>query len=231
MTTGTGSFERGCARVRVVVVTMTAFFAALAVAVAVYPGCDASVGRYRFCYDFISALGVTRTPGGLDNHSACLLFNGALGSAMLILIPYWYVRSGCLLGSKGVRALTFLCCTGFPLGVLGVALCPYDLRPHLHNFSIYTAFALIVPGVLLLLLASDRVLCGWRYRAAWAVFAVALLLCEWGLVTLVGKHVLPSRPVNPLIQKANVSVFLVWMMADLWLFNAYLKRQREAVRE
>jgi hypothetical protein len=145
---------------------------------------------------------------------------------MLILIPYWYSAPACLLGSKGVRALTFLCCTGFSLGVLGVALFRTTCGPHLHNFSIYTAFALIVPGVLLLLLASDRVLCGWRYRAAWAVFAVALLLCEWGLVTLVGKHVLPSRPVNPLIQKANVGVFFAWMIADLWLFNAFLSRRK-----
>jgi len=124
-----------------------------------------------------------------------------------------------------VKLLAFLCCAGFSLGVFGVALSPCDLRPDMHNLCIYTAFALIVPGVLLLLLASDRALCGWRYRVAWAGFAVALLLCELYLVTLVSHHVLPSRPVNPLIQKANVGVFFAWMVADLWLFNAFLNRR------
>jgi hypothetical protein len=213
--------------VRVTVATVAAFTVALGVAVACYPGHDAAAGHYRFCYDFISALGVTRTPGGLDNHRACLIFNAALGLAMLTLIPYWYIRSQHVRGPRLVKFLAFLCCTGFSLGVFGVALSPYDLRPNMHNLCIYTAFALIVPGVLLLLLASDRALCGWRYRIAWAVFAVALLLCEGYLVTLVSRHVLPSRPVNPLIQKANVGVFFAWMMTDLWLFNAFLNCRKE----
>jgi len=215
--------------VRIVVAMMVAFTAALGIAVACYPGQDAAAGRYRFCYDFISALGVTRTPGGLDNHRASLVFNAALGLAMLTLIPYWYLRSQHVRGPRLVKILAFLCCAGFSLGVFGVALSPYDLRPNMHNLCIYTAFAMIVPGVLLLLLASDRALCGWRYGLAWAVFAVALLLCELYLVTLVSHHVLPSRPVNPLIQKANVGVFFAWMVADLWLFNAFLNRRKEAL--
>ena len=215
--------------VRVTVAAMLAFACALGVAVALYPGHDAHVHGYRFCYDFISALGVTRTPGGLDNHRACWIFNVALGTAMLVLIPYWYVRSRHVRGPLGVRLLAFLCCAGFSLGVLGVALSPYDLRPDMHNLCIYSAFALIVPGVLLLLLASDRALCGWRYRIAWCVFAVSLLLCEWYLVTLVGRHVLPSRPVNPLIQKANVGAFIAWLATDLALFSTYVRRPKGVV--
>jgi len=210
-----------------VVAAIMAFTVALGIAVAVYPGHDATVGQYRFCYDFISALGVTRTPGGLDNHRACLIFNIALGFSMLTLIPYWHIRSQHVRGPRLVKFLAFLCCTGFSLGVLGVALSPYDLRPNMHNLCIYTAFALIVPGVLLLLLGSDRALCGWRYGVAWTVFAVALLLCEWYLVALVSQHVLPSRPVNPLIQKVNVGVFFGWLVTDLWLFNAFLNRRKE----
>jgi len=212
--------------VRVVVATMLAFAVALAAAVAVYPGQDAHAHGYRFCYDFISALGVTRTPGGSDNHRACWIFNAALGLSMLTLVPYWYVRSQHVRGPLFVRLVTFLCCMGFSLGVFGVALSPYDLRPNMHNLCIYSAFALVVPGVLLLLLASDSEFCGRRYKIAWAVFAISLLLGEWYLVTLVGKHVLPSRPVNPLIQKANVGVFFAWMIADLWLFNAFLSRRK-----
>jgi hypothetical protein len=214
--------------VRVTVATMVAFAASLGVAVAYYPGHDAAAGHYRFCYDFISALGVTRTPGGLDNRPACWIFNSSLGLAMILLVPYWYVRSGCLNGPRALRVLAFLCCVGFSLGVLGVALSPYDLRPNMHNLCIYTAFALIVPGVLLLLLASDRALCGWRYRAAWALFAVVLLVCEGYLVSLVAHRVLPSCPVNPILQKINVSVFFAWLAMDLWLFKAYLARKKEA---
>ena len=208
--------------VRIVVAMMVLFSFALAAAVAVYPGHDAAARGYRFCYDFISALGVTRTPGGHDNRLACWIFNTALGLAMLTLIPYWHIRARHVRGPRLVRTITFLCCTGFSLGVLGVALSPYDLRPNIHNLCIYSAFALIVPGVLLLLLGSDRALAGWRYKAGWAVFAVALLLCEWWLVTLVAHHVLPSRPVNPILQKVNVAVFFAWMATDLWLFSAYV---------
>jgi len=209
---------------------MAVFAVAIVWAAACYPGHDAAVGHYRFGYDFISALGVTRTPGGLDNHPACTIFNVALGGAMLLLLPYWMVRVRCVRGPRALRLLAFLCCAGFSLGVFGVSLTPYDLRPHLHNACIYSAFALIVPGILTLLVASDPALAGPRYKWAWAAFAVGLLLCEWRLVTLVGRHVLPSRPVNPLIQKANVGVFFGWMLLDVWLFDRYLDRKREGAR-
>jgi hypothetical membrane protein len=215
--------------VRVVGVTMALFSLALAAAVAVYPGHDAAARGYRFCYDFISALGVTRTPGGHDNRLSCWIFNTALGLAMLTLIPYWHVRARHVRGPRAMKALAFLCCAGFSLGVLGVALCPYDVRPDAHNICIYSAFALIVPGVLLVLLGSDRALAGWRYRAGWAVFAVALLLCEGVLSTLVAHHVLPSRPVNPVLQKVNVAVFFAWMVTDLWLFSAFLRQRKQAL--
>lgn len=212
--------------VRIVAAAMVLFGLALAAAVAVYPGHDATARGYRFCYDFLSALGVTRTPGGHDNRLACWIFNTALGLAMLTLIPYWRVRARHVRGPRAVKALAFLCCVGFSLGVFGVALCPYDVRPEAHNICIYTAFALIVPGVLLLLLGSDGALSGWGYKAGWAAFAVALLLCEWWLVTLVSHHVLPSRPVNPVLQKVNVSVFAAWMATDLWLFSAYVQQRK-----
>ena len=213
--------------VKVVVATLAAFVLALGVAVACYPGQDAAVGRYRFCYDFISALGMTRTSGGLDNFRACVLFNGGLGLAMLLLIPYWYVRSDCVRGPRLVRWLSFACCLGFSLGVIGVALSPYDVWPHLHNGCIYTAFALIVPGVLLMSVGAETAFAGWRYKVAWLAFAAGLLLSEGILTEMVQHHVLSSRPVNPVLQKINVAVFIAWMAADLWLFNAYLKRRGE----
>lgn len=213
--------------VKIVVVTLVAFLVALGAAIACYPGHDAAAGGYRFCYDFISALGVTRTPGGLDNFRACVLFNSGLGLAMLLLIPYWYVRSDCVRGPRWIKWLAFACCVGFSLGVFGVALTPYDLRPQAHNVCIYSAFALIVPGILLMLMGSEASFAGWRYKAAWLVFAVCLLLGEGVLTELVQRHVLPSRPVNPLLQKVNVAVFVAWVAADLWLFNAYLQRRCE----
>lgn len=207
-----------------------AFLVMLVAAMACYPGRDAAAGGYRFCYEFISALGVTRTPGGLDNRAACLLFNVGLGTAMVSLLPYWYVRAGCVRGPRFVRWLAFLCCAGFSLGVLGVALSPYDLRPHMHNLCIYSAFALIVPGVLLMLLGTESAFSGWRYKTAWLLFAVGLLVSEGVLTALIRHHVMPSRPVfNPLIQKANVAVFLAWVAADLWLFRTYLRRREARV--
>jgi hypothetical protein len=86
----------------------------------------------------------------------------------------------------------------------------------------------IVPGVLLLVLGADRALLGWRYRVAWALFAVGLLLSEWELGRLVSQHVLPYDPVQPILQKVNVAVFFGWLVADLWLFNAYLNRREAA---
>ena len=44
--------------VRVIVAVIVVFTVALGIAVAVYLGYDTAAGHYRFCYDFISALGV-----------------------------------------------------------------------------------------------------------------------------------------------------------------------------
>ena len=225
-----GSFSR-LGIVRLVALTLVAFLGLLGCAVAVYPGHDAAAGGYRFCYDFISALGRTHTQGGLDNHLSCSLFNGGLGLAMLILIPYWYVRSDCLRGPRYLRWTAFFLCAGFSLGVFGVAMTPYDLRPELHNRCIYTAFALIVPGVLLMSMGTEKTFSGWRYKVAWLVFSVALLLTEGVLTGMVKSHVLPSRPVNPILQKLNVSVFLVWVVADLYLFRLFLIRRAEEKRQ
>jgi hypothetical protein len=214
--------------VLIVLATMVAFPVAISAAIACYPGHDEAVHGYRFWKDFLSALGETRTPAGYDNYSACLIFNIALGFAMLAVIPYWHIRSDCLRGPRALRWLTFLCCTGFSLGIVGVATSPYNLRPHLHNTCVYAAFAVIVPGVLLLVLGSDPALVGWRYRVAWAVFAVVLLLSEWLLGRLISQHVLPDYPVQPILQKVNVGVFFAWLVADLWLFNAYLDRRETA---
>jgi len=213
--------------VRMMVLTMLGFLTLLGVAVECYPGHDAAAGGYRFGYDFISALGMTRTQGGLDNYWASLLFNSGLGAAMLLLIPYWYVRSDCVRGPRFVKWLAFMCCAGFSLGVFGVALTPYDLRPNAHNVCIYSAFALIVPGILLMLLGAESSFARRRYKTAWLLFAVLLLSGEGVLTAMVRDHLLPSRPVNPVLQKINVAVFVAWMVADLCLFNAYLRRGKE----
>jgi len=214
--------------VLVVLATMVAFPVAITAAIACYPGRDEAAHGYRFWNDFLSALGETRTPAGHDNFRACLIFNIALAVAMLAVIPYWHFRSDILRGPRFLRWLAFLCCTGFSLGIVGVAAAPYNLWPHLHNTCVYTAFAVIVPGVLLLVLGSDRALVGWRYRVAWAVFAIVLLLSEWLLGRLVSQHVLPYYPVQPILQKINVAVFFAWLVADLCLFNAYLNRRDAA---
>jgi hypothetical protein len=216
--------------VLVVLATMVAFPVAISAAIACYPGRDEAAHGYRFWNDFLSALGETRTPAGHDNFRACLIFNIALGFAMLAIIPYWRIRSDSLRGPRFLRWLAFLCCTGFSLGIVGVAATPFNLHPHLHNGCVYTAFAVIVPGVLLLVLASDLAIVGWRYRTAWAVFATVLLLSEWVLGRLVSQHVLPYDPVQPILQKVNVGVFFTWLVADLWLFNAYLNRREAANR-
>jgi hypothetical protein len=213
--------------VLVVLATTLAFPLALSAAIACYPGRIESAHGYRFWNDFLSALGETRTPAGHDNFRACLIFNIALAMAMLAVIPYWHIRSDCLRGPKVLRWLTFLCCTGFSLGIVGVATTPYNLHPHLHNGCVYTAFAVIVPGILLLVLGSDPLLVGRPYRVVWAVFATALLVTEWLLGRLVSYHVLPYDPVQPTLQKINAAVFFAWLLADVWLFNAYLNR-REA---
>ena len=46
--------------------------------------------------------------------------------------------------------------------------------------------------------------------------------------SLVSQRVLPYYPVQPILQKLNAAVFLGWLVADLWLFNAYLNRREAA---
>ncbi len=207
---------------------MTAFTALLAGAMLLYPDPTGRPGGYPFFHEFISALGMTQTHQGVPNLLPCILFNAGLGAAMLALIPFWLMRAGCLHGGRWIQVPAVLCCCGLSIGITGVALTPYNLHPDLHNFSVHSAFALIVPGILIMLLFAHRDYCGPAYKLGWCAAAIVLLLAEWAAVALVRHGQWPARPTTPVIQKINVAVFMLWVAAELVLYRRYLAARRRA---
>jgi len=201
------------------------FLIVLALAMIVYPDSRGHWGGYSFFHRHISALGMTVTHEGARNLSACLLFNIGLGATMLALIPFWYIRVQCLGWNRAVKGLGFLLCTGFSLGLIGVALTPYNLHADLHNLSVYSAFVLIVPGCLILVIGALPEYCSLRYKLGWVGFAVTVLLVQLVILKLCHAHVLDwGRITGPVVQKVNVGIFIVWVMAELVLYRRYLNR-------
>ena len=205
---------------------MAAFAALLAGAMLFYPDPAGRPGGYPFFHEFISALGMTKTHQGVPNLLPCILFNIGLGAAMLALIPFWIMRAGCLRGGRWIQVPAVLCCCGLSVGITGVALTPYNLHPELHNFSVHSAFALIVPGILLMLLFAHRDYCGRAYKLGWCAAAMVVLLAEGVALALVRHGHWPARPTNPVIQKINVTIFMLWVAAELILYRRHLAARR-----
>ena len=207
---------------------MAAFAALLAGAMLLYPDPAGRPGGYPFFHEFISALGMTKTHQGVPNLLPCILFNAGLGAAMLALIPFWFMRAGCLRGGRWIQVPAVLCCCGLSAGITGVALTPYNLHPNLHDFSVYSAFALIVPGILIMLIFARSDYCSRTYKLRWCAAAATLLLAEGVAVALVRHGQWPVRPTNPVIQKINVTAFMLWVAAELILYRRHLAARRTA---
>jgi len=203
-------------------ITLLGFVGVVAVCMVIYPDRSGHFGGYPFFHEFVSALGRTVTGEGVGNFGPALFFDITLGLAVLMLIPFWYLRSRCLTGKECWRWTAFVCCTYFSLGILGVGLTPYNLHPHLHNFCVYTAFIAIVPGGLLMLLKTGAPY--YRYPQKWwglGVIAVVLLSC-FVVQFLMTRHLLPHRPTAPILQKLNIGLFLVWIAIEFKLYRRHL---------
>lgn len=207
---------------------MAAFLLLLGGAMCLYPDASGQPGGYPFRNEFLSALGMTKTHEGVPSLLPCVLFNAGLGMTMLALVPFWVMRSRCLRGGYCVQALALVCCCGLSFGLTGVALTPYNLQPHWHNVAVYSAFAMIVPGILIMLFFAREDYCSSAYKLGWLVAGLGLLLAQWLAVSLIHQHRLPSRPTSPLIQKVNVLVFMLWVAAELVLFRRYVAARQAA---
>lgn len=209
---------------RLVLVTMVAFILVLPLAMLAYPDRNGHPGGYRFFYEYLSAMGMTRTHSGIANLPSCLLFNIGLGTAMLVLIPFWRLRVQCMAGKRYWQRIAFICGTAFSLGIIGVALTPYNLMPRLHDLCVHSALVIIVPGALLMISMADRNYWSPAYKWGWTAFAVLLFAGELTAQIMVNCHFLPSRPTGPVMQKINVAVFVVWLTFELFYCRRYFLR-------
>jgi len=200
-----------------------AFLTILAIAMVLYPDKSGHIGGYSFFYEYISALGMTRTHQGSVNIVSCLLFNISLGVAMLVLIPFWYLRSKCINGRLGIKMAAFVFCTCFSLGIFGVALTPYNLLASLHDVSVYSALAFIIPGCLIMIVCAESFYCPRSYKVILVAFVLVVLLCELVLQIMIIRHAMPVRPAGPIMQKVNVAIFVGWVVAELLLYGRYLR--------
>ena len=209
---------------RLVLVTLIVFLIVLPAAMLAYPDKNGRPGGYPFFYEYLSAMGMTRTHAGIANLPSCLLFNIGLGTAMLMLIPFWRLRVQCMAGKRYWQRTAFICGTAFSLGILGVALTPYNLMPRLHDFSVHSALIIIVPGGLLMIALADQNYWSRSYKWGWTAFAILLFAGELTAQIMVKCHLLPSRPTGPVMQKVNVAVFIVWLTAELFYCRRYFLR-------
>jgi hypothetical protein len=204
-------------------VVLLGFIGIVAVCMLIYPDRNGNPGGYRFCYEFVSALGMTVTSKGVNNFLPSLLFNIGLGLSVVLLIPFWYFRSRCISGHRFWQWAAFAGCSWFSLGILGVGLTPYNLYPDLHNFCVYSAFVAAVPGGFLMLLKTGHPY--YSYPQKWwglALVTVVLLSC-FTVQFLMLHHLLPSRPTAPVIQKAYILTFIVWVAVEFKFYYRYME--------
>ncbi|MBU0715493.1 MAG: DUF998 domain-containing protein [Verrucomicrobia bacterium] len=193
------------------------FATGFVLSVLLYPGSGEQTQGYRFFHDFISALGVTKISGRPNPYSS--LFNFSLGFAMLLLLPFWYFRTKYLPAGKAVGQVVFTLCAFFSLGMTGVALSPYNLHPTWHNISVYSAFACIMPGVLLIIFLSDRRRCGPSYKAAWGIVGLAIVAVNITVWALVKYHIASSIPLYAIAQKIDAGTFFIWIAVETIMFK------------
>jgi len=86
----------------------------------------------------------------------------------------------------------------------------------------------LIAGILILLIFAHRDYCGRSYQLGWCAAAIGILLAEGVALALVRHGQWPARPTNPVIQKINVTVFMVWVAAELVLFRRHLARRQTA---
>jgi hypothetical protein len=89
----------------------------------------------------------------------------------------------------------------------------------------------LLPCILLMLIFAHRDYCGRAYKLGWCAAAAVILLAEGVALALVRHGQWPSRPTNPVIQKINVAVFLLWVAAELILYRRYLAARRTAASQ
>lgn len=187
-----------------------------------FPGKDGNPGGYRFFYEFVSALGMTKTHEGINNFFVSLIFNSVLGFSMLVLIPFWYLRVKCLNSPLFLKLLVMICCTGFSLGIFGVAITPYNLFPHIHDFSVHSAVVLIVPGMVILMIFTGREFYVGKTKSAILLSLLIILLGEVVIQLMVSTHLISSRPATPILQKISIVVFLFWLFNELVLYRKFI---------
>ncbi len=163
----------------------------------------------------------------MDNLSLALVFNSVLGISMLALIPFWCYRAGSLNAPAFLKVAMVVCGTGFSLGIFGVALTPYNLLPKIHDISVYSAFALMVPGMVIMIIFSGRDFYPGRAKTVMLCGFAAALLIELGIQILVSRRILPSRPAFPVMQKVNIAIFLFWLYNELRLYRRFLGQAPE----
>ncbi len=202
-------------------VAIISFVVIVGILMLLYPDRNGHSGGYPFSREFVSALGMTKTPQGIPNVTNALVFNIFLGICMVALIPFWVLRSRCISKSPVFQNVALFCCTIFSLGILGVALTPYNLHSTMHNISVYSALVIGAPGMLIMMLCTGNGYYLDKLKNIVPFTIIAILACEIVLAALQQAHVLKHRPLYPLLQKFNIALFLVWLFYEL---NLYRKR-------
>lgn len=206
----------------IVRITLVCFLISTFLAVVFYPCPDRCYFKYLFLYSFISELGVTVTSKGLENLLSCLIFNISLAFSMLVTLPYWYIRKNYLLNYKYLRNIIFFCCCLFSMGIFIGAVVPDNISHRVHTIAIDFALFAGITSLLMMIIFTKIDCYSQKYKLSWLVFMILFLLVEIVLQYGIVKGILPSRPTNPVLQKANILVFLVWLFTDTVIFKMHL---------
>jgi hypothetical protein len=203
------------------------FLIGIGIAIYFYPAKDGSLYGYSMFYNFLSALGRTKTRYGVNNYISSIIFNSGLIMVNLTMMLFWYIRVD-LVTSDKKRRIALICCLSFCAGLIGVGLTPYNLHPKIHDCSVYSALVLAVPGIFILINNSHAEFSSNIYKRFWITFGIILFFVQLPFIILMQLKYLPFRPTNPILQKLNVGVFIIWFSCECILYWNYLKINRQS---
>lgn len=201
-------------------VVLGQFVLAMPISMFIFPG------YYNFFYEYVSALGMTVTPHThMHNPYGSLIFNISLSVAIIGSFPFWLYRKKYVRGGNVGKNIALFISIGFTLGILGVALAPYNLFPYIHDISIYTGFTLGICGFCFFMLYSQRGYLSPKFILFWAIGSAFLVIGESIVYLLVVNGVLTRLPAFAIIQKFSIGFFLIWFLCEAFNFNRYLKNR------
>ena len=174
-------------------------------------------GKYVFCKDFISALGMTVSPRKVPNPYGSVTFNLSLAAGMAIMLPFWYHRSRAI--TQRLQIISLISALGFAICASGVAFTPYNLFKKAHDTFAYSTLFFAVALFMLFFWGSKKYYKNKPFFYFFSISSFLIIILDCSIFLLASYNIIPKRISYALLQKLNVLFIVAWILFEVLYFK------------